>query len=221
MQEQTIIIYDSQDLTRLGLINLISQQIKLAELEIAFSKKELNKLLDSYPTSTVLVDFDLSDFIDLKDFANLISQYTKASCLFLLQEVNDTFIHELTHLVPHANMVLKSNTQEELIAAITSTNIGKKYYCSEVLDVILGNKSKKVELASKNSFALTTTEKEIVQLLAQGKSTKDIANERCLSYHTVITHRKNIFRKMEVNTVHELTKLALKHGLVDMTEYYI
>lgn len=221
MQEQTIIIYDSQDLTRLGLINLISQQIKLAELEIAFSKKELNKLLDSYPSSTVLVDFDLSDFIDLKDFANLISQYSKASCLFLFQEVNDTFIHELTHLVPHANMVLKSNTQEELIASITSTNIGKKYYCSEVLDVILGNKSKKVELASKNSFALTTTEKEIVQLLAQGKSTKDIANERCLSYHTVITHRKNIFRKMEVNTVHELTKLALKHGLVDMTEYYI
>lgn len=221
MQTQTIIIFDNQDLTRLGLINLLGQHIKLADIELAFSKKELRKLLESNPMASVFVDLDSSDFNDLKDLALVMADFAKASCLFLLQDINEGFIHEANHILPTANMVLKTNTQEEIIAAITATNIGKKYFCSEALDVILGNKSRKADTASRPSFSLTSTEKEIVQLLAQGKSTKEIADERCLSYHTVITHRKNIFRKMEVNTVHELTKLALKHGLVDMTEYYI
>lgn len=221
MQEQIIIIFDNQDLTRLGLINLLGQHSKLSEIELAFSKKELRKLLESNPTASVVLDIEMSDFIDIKEFSEMISAFSKASYLFLFHELNEGFIHELSHTLPSANMALKSNTQEEIMAAISATNVGKKYFCSEALDIILGNKTRKAESSTRQNFALTATEKEIVQLLAQGKSTKEIAQERCLSYHTVITHRKNIFRKMEVNTVHELTKIALKYGLVDMTEYYI
>ena len=68
---------------------------------------------------------------------------------------------------------------------------------------------------------LTHTELELVQLFTQGKTSKEIAELRCLSYHTVNTHRKNIFRKLELNNVQELIKFALKNGLVDLTEYYI
>lgn len=221
MQQQTIIIFDNQDLTRLGLINLLGQHIKLSEIELGFTKNELKKLLESNPMASILIDLEISDFNDIKDYVEMISSFTKASTLFLFQELNEAFVHEISHLLPTANMVMKSNSQEEIIAAISATNVGKKYFCSEALDIILGNKSRKTENVNRQNFSLTVTEKEIVQLLAQGKSTKEIAYERCLSYHTVITHRKNIFRKMEVNTVHELTKIALKYGLVDMTEYYI
>lgn len=68
---------------------------------------------------------------------------------------------------------------------------------------------------------LTATELELIQLLAIGKTTREIAELRCLSYHTINTHRKNIFRKTSVNSVQELIKYALKNGLVDLTEYYI
>jgi len=54
-----------------------------------------------------------------------------------------------------------------------------------------------------------------------GQTTKEIAEHRFSSFHTVNTHRKNIFRKIGVNNVHEATKYALRAGLVDSAEYYI
>ena len=68
---------------------------------------------------------------------------------------------------------------------------------------------------------LTATETEIVKAIAQGKTTKEIAAERFLSIHTITTHRKNIFRKLGVNTAHEVVKYALRAGLVDSEEFYI
>ena len=71
------------------------------------------------------------------------------------------------------------------------------------------------------SNILTETETEIVRAIAQGKTTKEIANERYSSIHTITTHRKNIFRKLGVNTAHEVIKYALRAGLVDSSEFYI
>ncbi|MDR2628215.1 MAG: LuxR C-terminal-related transcriptional regulator, partial [Dysgonamonadaceae bacterium] len=71
------------------------------------------------------------------------------------------------------------------------------------------------------SLLLTGTEKVILKEIAAGKTTKEIAAERNLSIHTVITHRKNIFRKIDVNNVHEATKYAIRAGFLDMTDYYI
>ena len=68
---------------------------------------------------------------------------------------------------------------------------------------------------------LTETETEIVRAIAQGKTTKEIANERFSSVHTITTHRKNIFRKLGINTAHEVIKYALRAGLVDSSEFYI
>ena len=61
----------------------------------------------------------------------------------------------------------------------------------------------------------------ILKEIATGKTTKEIAADKCLSFHTVNTHRKNIFRKLNVNNVHEAIKVAIRSGLVDIAEYYI
>ena len=57
--------------------------------------------------------------------------------------------------------------------------------------------------------------------IAHGMTTKEIAEKRYSSFHTVNTHRKNIFRKLGVNTIHEATKYALRAGLIDAADYYI
>ena len=68
---------------------------------------------------------------------------------------------------------------------------------------------------------LTPTETEILRDIALGLTTREIAEKRYSSFHTVNTHRKNIFRKLGVNNVHEATKYALRAGLIDSAEYYI
>ena len=74
---------------------------------------------------------------------------------------------------------------------------------------------------SERPNGLTATETEIVRAIALGKTSKEIATERYLSIHTVTTHRKNIFRKLRVNTAHEVVKYALRAGLLDPSEFYI
>ena len=69
--------------------------------------------------------------------------------------------------------------------------------------------------------SLTKTETEILKDIALGLTTKDIAEKRFSSFHTINTHRKNIFRKLSVNNVHEATRYALRAGIVDEAEYYI
>lgn len=68
---------------------------------------------------------------------------------------------------------------------------------------------------------LTATEIEIVKAIALGKTTREIASDRFSSIHTITTHRKNIFRKLGVNTAHEIVKYALRAGWVDASEFYI
>lgn len=68
---------------------------------------------------------------------------------------------------------------------------------------------------------MTTAERNILREIALGKTTKEIAAERNLSFHTINSHRKNIFRKLGVNNVHEAIKYAMKTGIVDLIEYYI
>ena len=65
------------------------------------------------------------------------------------------------------------------------------------------------------------TEKEILRAMALGKSEKEIAAERFLSVYTVATHRKRIFRKLEVNNAHEAIRYALRAGIVNTVEYCI
>ena len=69
--------------------------------------------------------------------------------------------------------------------------------------------------------SLTKTETEILKDIAMGMTTREIAERRYSSFHTVNTHRKNIFRKLGVNNIHEATRYALRAGLVDAAEYYI
>ena len=68
---------------------------------------------------------------------------------------------------------------------------------------------------------MTKTEVEILKEIAVGLTTREIAEKRFSSFHTVNTHRKNIFRKLGVNNVHEAIRYAMRSGLVDAAEYYI
>jgi DNA-binding NarL/FixJ family response regulator len=115
------------------------------------------------------------------------------------------------------SILLKDCSKEEVISSIESILKGEVFICHRIVHHLSAKKNYEVLEEKK----LTVTEREILKEIASGKSTKEIANERCLSIHTVITHRKNIFRKLEVNNLHEATKYALRAGIIDASDYYI
>ena len=100
--------------------------------------------------------------------------------------------------------------------ALDAVSRHNRHISQRALEVIINHQQE-----DEQPSLLTSTETEIVKAIAQGKTTKEIANERFSSIHTITTHRKNIFRKLGINTAHEVVKYALRAGLIDSSEFYI
>ena len=109
----------------------------------------------------------------------------------------------------------------EIREALDFAYKGKRYICQQITELLLATPSKEENQRKETLPNLTKTELEILKDIALGMTTKEIAQKRFSSFHTVNTHRKNIFRKLAVNNVHEAIKFALRAGLVDSAEYYI
>lgn len=220
MDEATFIIAENNDLCRLGLKCIIHDQIQSPTIHTVTTKFELHSTLLSNSEAVVIIDFD-SLAIDSIDEVTVLSVcFPKSNWLFVADIPDETFLMPLTASFGRANFILKTNDYDVIATAILATATDKKYYCSEALQIIMDGHNRKKESIGKRSL-LTHTELELVQLFTQGKTAKEIAESRCLSHHTINTHRKNIFRKLELNNIQELIKFALKNGLVDLTEYYI
>ena len=115
------------------------------------------------------------------------------------------------------SIVYKNETLKDIRDALDAVSRHTHHISQRALETIILQQQQEDERPS----VLTTTEMEIVKAIAQGKSTKEIAAERFSSIHTITTHRKNIFRKLGVNTAHEVIKYAFLAGLVDSSEFYI
>ena len=220
MSDVTFILAENNDLCRLGLERIIQDQVQGYKILTASTKLELHSNLLSNSDAVVLIDFDSLAINTIDDVAVLSVCFPQSKWLFLADIPDEAFLTALTSSFGKANFVLKTNDYDVIASAILATISAKKYFCSEALQIILDGHHRKKENAGKRNL-LTTTELELVQLFTQGKTAKEIAESRCLSHHTINTHRKNIFRKLELNNIQELIKFALKNGLVDLTEYYI
>ena len=220
MSDVTFILAENNDLCRLGLERIIQDQVQGYRILTATTKLELHSNLLTNSDAVVLIDFDSLAINTIDELAVLSVCFPQSKWLFLADIPDEAFLTALTSSFGKANFVLKTNDYDVIASAILATIIGKKYFCSEALQIILDGHHRKKENSVKRNL-LTTTELELVQLFTQGKTAKEIADLRCLSHHTINTHRKNIFRKLELNNIQELIKFALKNGLVDLTEYYI
>jgi DNA-binding NarL/FixJ family response regulator len=113
--------------------------------------------------------------------------------------------------------LIKQCTFDELVLAINTVMAGKKYLSPEISNILVE------EFARKDSkekavidLKLTPREKEVLQLLAEGKNTKEIGSDLSISVKTVETHRRHIKRKLKTSSVAELTKIAIKEGLTSL-----
>lgn len=212
-----IIIADNQEITKAGilyLLNGISGSITITEAE---NKKELITLLLSEPESVVVLDYVLFDIAGVEELQIMRQRFRNVQWILFSDELSNDFIHRVVAFSESFSIVMKDCAVSEITEALRKGLDTCCYICTRIHHLL----TTKVYEPPRELQLLTSTEKEILKLIALGKTTKEIASERFSSIHTIMTHRKNIFRKLEVNNIHEATKYALRAGMVDMAEYYI
>lgn len=212
-----VVIADSQFLIVEALQSVISQNAGYLVNGVAKSQRELLSLLEKVKRGILIIDSSGLG-ISSTELDQIKQQFPLFSWLILTDILTKV---EFDKLIKSGirNIAYKNIERQDLLTAIESTQAGKKYFSDEVLDLAL--KSNERMTISDIQANLTPSEIDIVRLIANGMTTKEIASKRNISYHTVNTHRKNIFRKMEVSNSSELILNAIKAGLIDNIEYFI
>lgn len=209
-----VLIADNQGITRAGLMYIL-QSVTEAESRCVADKAGLIEELKSCPGSVVIIDYTLFDINDAAELLVLGDRFPNACWLLFSDDLSTDFIRLVVASSTRFGVVLKDSPLSEIRLAISTAIVGQRYICQRVTEQLLKPEKKEEKIK------LTATETDILKDIALGMTTKEIAEKRFSSFHTINTHRKNIFRKLGVNNVHEATKYALRAGLVDSAEYYI
>lgn len=212
-----IVLADSQYLITKSVQLIVEESLQYKVLGVATYFFELENLLKQNP-DLLITDFSTIDYNGFERLVDIRNSFPGLKILILTNEVDKTEFNELNK-AGIKQILLKTADKDELLLAIDATIKGRKYYSDEVLDLLLDETSRNGKF--EESVVLTTTEMEIVKLIAEGLTTKEIASRKTISFHTVMTHRKNIFRKLNVNSSSELIMYAIKAGWIDNIEYYI
>jgi DNA-binding NarL/FixJ family response regulator len=210
------ILADNQELTRFALETLIRQKGN-HDIFKASDKAGLVQLLKEHEDAVVLLDYTLFDFADEDQLLIVAERFALSRWILISEELTPRFLRRVVYASHQFSIVFKDGLLKDICDALYSVSHHNRHISQRALEVIINHQQEE----DKRLGFLTETETEIVRAIAQGKTTKEIANERFSSVHTITTHRKNIFRKLGVNTAHEVIKYALRAGLVDSSEFYI
>ncbi|MCE1197718.1 MAG: response regulator transcription factor [Marinilabiliales bacterium] len=216
--ETVATIADNQFLAVDSLKRLIRDELGYALAGVVPTQAALHELLRRERTDLLVLDPVTLDIADFSEIKALFDMQPAMRILILTHQVGKNEFSALTRL-GIKNIALKNSDKEELMSAFRATLKGKKYFSEEIIDLYIDLNDHKPVL--EETAALTGSELEIVRMIANGMTTKEIASTRVISAHTVSTHRKNIFRKAGVSNASELIIYAIKAGWIDNIEYYI
>jgi DNA-binding NarL/FixJ family response regulator len=213
-----VLIADSQFLITESLKFILQSEGRFNVNKVVTEKSELIKALKTENISLLILDHLMIDISGISELKEIKISFPHLKMLVISNSISKADLHELNSSGIN-DIILKTADKEELIEAINSTLKGKKYYSNELLDLLFEVNEKKSPIEGIGQ--LTISEIEIVRLISDGLTTKEIASRKFISFHTVITHRKNIFRKLGVTSISELIMYSIKAGWIDTIEYHI
>ena len=212
INEIKIVLVDDHKLLRDGLRNIIEQKSNMHIIGEASNGREAIKLCSKLCPDVIVIDVAMPEMNGIEAAKQIHRNQPNIKIIGLSMHSGKQFIQGMFKAGAFGYL-LKDGDADELISAITAVVQGKKYLSKEINQDFLA-KLKKGELLEKTH--LSSREKEVLQLIAEGKSSKKIGELLFLSSKTVDVHRNNIMKKTELYTIPELTKYAIQNGLTSL-----
>lgn len=206
-----IFLADDHKILRESLEMLLSQEEDIQVVGQAEDGLEAERLYHQFMADILLLDISMPKKSGLDVAKNLIYTYPDLKVIFLTMHKNEEMLAEAFNSGARG-YVLKENAFEELITAIRNVMDGK-IYVSSVLAPIMLNGFLQNEKSNKD---LSGREREVLKLLAEGFSNKEIADCLMISIKTVETHRANIMRKNNFKNITELVLYAARNHIIEI-----
>jgi len=212
--EIRLLLADDHKIMREGLRSMIEKEQGMTVVGEAEDGKSTVDLARKVGAHVVVMDVSMPDLNGIEATRKILKANPKQKVVALSAHADQHFVREMLAAGASA-YVLKQTAYEELARAIRDVMAGKKYLSSGVARGVV---DAYVELSqpARNVPAfviLTDREREVLQMIAEGKSTKAIGGDMGVSVKTVETHRRNIMEKLNLHSVAELTKYAIREGV--------
>lgn len=209
-----ILVADDHTLFRQGIIRLLqdhSDYVVIAEAENG--KEMIEKYFSHYP-DIILADIAMPDLTGIQAAEEIFKRDRSAKALFLSMYDSEEYVYQVIKS-GGMGLVNKNILDEELIFAITRVSNGEKYFGKKwnenSLRNLISDYEKKIDEESKFAVKLNFREEEILQLIIEGYTSKDIADKMQLSKKTIDYYRSNLIRKFNIKTLIELAKCGIKY----------
>ena len=209
-----LLLADDHTLMRQGLRHILEGQPDFDIVAEAGSGIEAVEAARVHKPDVAVVDVAMKELNGIEAAAQILKNSPRTAVLMLSMYSDERYV---TRAVKSGarGYVLKNSAGDELIKAIQALQSGGAYFSPAVSRVFQDGFATRKDTNAEDRFdLLTSREKQIFQLLAEGNSNKDIANRLSLSLHTVETHRWRIMEKLDLHSVAELVLSAVRRGMV-------
>jgi DNA-binding NarL/FixJ family response regulator len=217
MNTLKILVADDHDIIRRGLKDLLTTKPGWKVCAEAKTGKEAVELAEKLMPQIVLLDISMPDLNGLEAARRIHKALPKTGILILTMHFSDQLVRDVVETGARG-YILKSDADRDLISAVDSIANRRTFFTSRASEMLLGDLSRQpagAEPKTAQKNRLTSREREIVQLLAEGKSSKEVAGVLGISVKTAETHRANIMRKLGIHSVSELVRYAIKNQIIE------
>ena len=211
-----VLVVDDHRIVREGLVTLLERQPGLQVVAQAETGAQAVKLARELAPDVVIMDISLPDLNGVEATRQILARPTRTKVIALSMHTDRRFVIESLKAGASAYL-LKDAAFDELSQAIAAVVKGGTYLSSKISDLLIREYSRKKRSGESTAYSLLTgRERQVLQLLAEGKATKQIAGSLGVSVKTIETFRQQIMNKLDLHSVAELTKYAIREGITTL-----
>ena len=215
MKSIRILLADDHTVVRKGLRLLLESQSGFEVVADASDGRQAVDLAERFSPDVVVMDVAMPILNGIEAGRQIAARQPQTALVFLSMHSDEAYVLKALKSGARAYL-LKDSAEHDLIAAIRAVSEGKAFFSPAISKMLVEDYMRQMsERGVEDSYELLTTrEREILQLLAEGKSNKEAAQFLNLSLHTVETHRSNILQKLNLHSTAELILYAIRKGVI-------
>jgi DNA-binding NarL/FixJ family response regulator len=214
-----ILIADDHEVARRGIRAVLESHPGWEVCGEARDGRETVELATSLRPDLILLDIGMPNLNGLEAARQILATFPDAVILILTMHDTDHVVREVLRAGARG-FLLKSDAGRDLVAAVEALQRQRTFFTTRVsqmvLDGYLDRDNQESDPVDDSGDVLTTREREVIQLLAEGKTSKEVAVTLNLSVKTAETHRTNLMRKLDLHSVADLTRYAVRNGIVQV-----
>jgi two-component system response regulator NreC len=215
MAQIRIVLADDHTIIRSGLRLLLEQQSDFKVVAEAEDGRQAVQLVSKHRPDVVILDIGMPQLNGIEATRQIVAQEAHPNVVILSMHSDESYVLRALKAGARA-YILKNAAEADLIRAVRAVSEGKSFFSPVISKMLLEDYVRQVrEKEVEDSYdLLTPREREILQLLAEGKTNKEAASLLGVSPHTIETHRGNILEKLNLHSVPELILYAVRKGII-------